>query len=177
SVVVFQCPAGAWSCTRLPAGARPYRRVMLVFAPVSSMKTSLRASKEGARHFHCSRSARTSSRFCSSAARSFFFVPLADSCQRAMDRGQVAVQVQLFSQLLERGVGLLAHELDEPLFELAPEQALAASAVVHGFDAAGALALSHQLGDEGARDFEAIGDLLISLLTLVTDGEDALAQV
>lgn len=94
-----------------------------------------------------------------------------------MDRGQVAVQVQLFSQLLERGVGLLAHELDEPLFELAPEQALAASAVVHGFDAAGALALSHQLGDEGARDFEAIGDLLISLLTLVTDGEDALAQV
>jgi hypothetical protein len=66
-VEVFQCPCGTAATNRCPSGARPYRRVILVVAQVSSMKTSRSGSKCGwaARQF--SRAAATSGRCCSAA--------------------------------------------------------------------------------------------------------------
>ena len=37
----FQRPSGAWSKHRSPTGARPYRRVLFAFAPLSSRNTKL----------------------------------------------------------------------------------------------------------------------------------------
>src|SRR5262245_9227167 len=40
NVDISQCPCGTAATSRCPRGARPYRRVMLVLAQVSSMKTN-----------------------------------------------------------------------------------------------------------------------------------------
>ena len=47
NVDVFQCPCGTAATRRCPRGARPYRRVMLVVAQVSSMKTNRSGSRSG----------------------------------------------------------------------------------------------------------------------------------
>src|SRR5665213_543508 len=71
-VVVFQCPCGAEAIQRLPLGARPQRRVMLVEVQVSSMKTSFSTSMLGNASAHARRACCTSSRSCSLACRVFF---------------------------------------------------------------------------------------------------------
>jgi hypothetical protein len=66
NVDIFQCSCGTTATSRCPRGARPYRRVTLVLAQVSSMRTSRSGSKCGwaARP---SRAAATSGRCCSAA--------------------------------------------------------------------------------------------------------------
>src|SRR5918995_2317627 len=71
-VVVFQCPRGMPTRSRLPLGARPRRRAMLVVAPVSSMKTSLAGSRSSWPSNQSSRLFRTSGRSCSAAWAVFF---------------------------------------------------------------------------------------------------------
>src|SRR5271165_208150 len=71
-VVVFQCPCGAEAIQRLPLGARPHRRVMLVDVHVSSIKTSFSTSIPGNASTHPRRACCTSSRSCSLACRVFF---------------------------------------------------------------------------------------------------------
>src|ERR1035437_10986137 len=71
-VVVFQCPCGAEAIQRLPLGARPQRRVMLVDVHVSSMNISLSTSIPGNASTHALRACCTSSRSCSLACRVFF---------------------------------------------------------------------------------------------------------
>jgi hypothetical protein len=46
-VVIFQCPCGTRPTSRLPRGARPRVRTILVLVPVSSMNTSRAGSSEG----------------------------------------------------------------------------------------------------------------------------------
>ena len=48
NVLVCQRPQGAWSWTRAPRGARPYRRSRLVVMPVSSRHTRWATSQVGA---------------------------------------------------------------------------------------------------------------------------------
>src|SRR5271157_4682160 len=86
-VVVFQCPWGAEAMQRLPLGARPQRRVMLVDVHVSSMNTSFSTSIRGKASTHARRASCTSSRSCSLACRVFFegeipFVQLMPQCAR-----------------------------------------------------------------------------------------------
>lgn len=51
-VVVWHWPIGALAWRRSPRGARPHRRVMFVFAPVSSRKTSRAGSNPPCRRRH-----------------------------------------------------------------------------------------------------------------------------
>src|SRR5271170_7519209 len=71
-VVVFQCPCGAEAIQRLPLGARPQRRVMLVDVHVSSINTSFSTSIAANDSTHARRACCTSSRSCSLACRVFF---------------------------------------------------------------------------------------------------------
>ena len=52
NVLVCQRPQGAWSWTRAPRGARPYRRSRLVVLPVSSSNTRWATSQVGAAACH-----------------------------------------------------------------------------------------------------------------------------
>ena len=70
---------------RLPLGARPQRRVMLVDVQVSSINTSFSTSIPGNDSTHARRACCTSSRSCSLACRVFFegqlpFVQLMPQC-------------------------------------------------------------------------------------------------
>jgi hypothetical protein len=70
---------------RLPLGARPQRRAMLVDVHVSSMNTSFYASIPGNASAHARRACCTFSRSCSLACRVFFegeipFVQLMPQC-------------------------------------------------------------------------------------------------
>ena len=65
NVLVCQRPQGAWSWTRAPRGARPYRRSRLVVMPVSSRHTRWATSQVGAAACHATRAAATSGRSCS----------------------------------------------------------------------------------------------------------------
>lgn len=71
-VMVFPCPNGAVAFRRAPLGARPWRRVILVLTPVSSMKTSRAGSMKGCAARRRSRAAATPGRSCSEAVRLFF---------------------------------------------------------------------------------------------------------
>ena len=64
NVLVCQRPQGAWSWTRAPRGARPYRRSRLVVLPVSSRNTRWATSQVGAAACHATRAAATSGRSC-----------------------------------------------------------------------------------------------------------------
>src|ERR1035438_9123577 len=108
-VVVFQCPCGAGAIQRLPFGARPQRRVMLVDVHVSSMNTSFSTSILGNASSHARRACCTSSCSCSLACRVFFegeipFVQLMP--QRAgLDRN--ALLGQPLTQFGQAQIGLL----------------------------------------------------------------------
>src|SRR6516225_10373722 len=71
-VVVFQWPCGTLSTSRLPCGALPYRRVILVVAAVSSMKISCFGSRVSCSFRKALRAAATSGRSCSAACTLFF---------------------------------------------------------------------------------------------------------
>jgi len=72
-VVVFQWPPGTVSKSRWPAGARPYCRVMLVLAPLSSKNTRRLGSTLRSFLFQAARCFFTSGRSCSLARSVFFF--------------------------------------------------------------------------------------------------------
>src|SRR5262249_12725925 len=65
-------PCGTLATSRVPLAHRPYRRVMLVLAQVSSMKTRRLGSMRPWYFFHCARRRATSGRSCSAACRLFF---------------------------------------------------------------------------------------------------------
>src|SRR5579875_2686459 len=71
-VSVRQRPWGALASSRWPRGERPWVRVMLVLAQVSSMKTRREGSSRPWYFFHCARRRATSGRSCSLACRLFF---------------------------------------------------------------------------------------------------------
>ena len=82
---VCQRPQGAWSWTRAPRGARPYRRSRLVVMPVSSRNTRWATSQVGAAACHATRAAATSGRSCSDG-RTVFFHGQAEGPHGAPDR-------------------------------------------------------------------------------------------
>src|SRR5664279_25942 len=107
-VVVFQCPWGAEAMQRLPLGARPQRRVMLVDVHVSSINTSFSTSIPGNDSTHARRACCTSSRSCSLACSVFFegetpFVHLMPQCA-GLDR--YALLGQSFAQFGQGKIGL-----------------------------------------------------------------------
>src|SRR5262249_39885636 len=71
-VNVRQRPCGSLAIKRLPRGARPWRRVILVLAQVSSMNTSRLGSSRPWYFFHWARRRAMSARSCSLAYRLFF---------------------------------------------------------------------------------------------------------
>src|SRR6185295_14738958 len=71
-VSVLQRPCGALAISLSPRGARPWVRVMLVLAQVSSMKTRREGSSRPWYFLHCARRLATSGRSCSLACRLFF---------------------------------------------------------------------------------------------------------
>ena len=71
-VVVRQWPWGTPTRRRSPLGARPRRRVILVFNPVSSMKIRRSESRSGCASNQAPRAAATSARSCSLAWADFF---------------------------------------------------------------------------------------------------------
>jgi hypothetical protein len=73
-VVVCQWPWGLLAWTRFPRGARPRRRVRLVFAPDSSRKINRAGSKPSWRRRHARRARAMSARSCSLARSVFFYL-------------------------------------------------------------------------------------------------------
>src|ERR1700733_15316269 len=71
-VSVCHLPNGALATRRWPLAHRPWVRVMLVFAQVSSMNTSRLGSIAALRAFHRSRRLAPSCQSCSEARRLFF---------------------------------------------------------------------------------------------------------
>src|SRR5215212_357294 len=71
-VSVRQRPCGTLATSRCPRTQRPWRRVILVFAHVSSRKTKRAGSSRLWYFFHCTRRRATSGRSCSLACRLFF---------------------------------------------------------------------------------------------------------
>jgi hypothetical protein len=108
-VVVCQWPWGLLAWTRSPRGARPRRRVRLVFAPDSSRKISLAGSKPSWRRRHTRRARAMSGRSCS-LARSVFFICQPHLLQRVVDGGQRAFQLRRRAQFLQGQVRLLAQQ-------------------------------------------------------------------
>src|SRR5450759_128813 len=72
NVSVFQVPNGTRPINRSPRGQRPYRRAMLVFTDVSSMKTRQEESSRPCSRIQRRRARATSVRFCTAARRVFF---------------------------------------------------------------------------------------------------------
>ena len=72
NVLVCHRAHGAWSWTRAPRRARPYRRRRLFVMPVSSRKTRRVGSQVGAAACHTTRAAATSGRSCSEGRTVFF---------------------------------------------------------------------------------------------------------
>jgi hypothetical protein len=73
NVVVSQRACGIGSINRVPIRLRPYGRVMLVLAHVSSMKTMRSGSIGGWLCFQQRRASATSLRCCSAGISVFFF--------------------------------------------------------------------------------------------------------
>src|SRR5215472_6507985 len=71
-VNVRQRPCGSLAIKRLPRGARPWRRVILVLAQVSSMNTKRLGSSRPWYFFHWARRRAISARSCSLACKVFF---------------------------------------------------------------------------------------------------------
>src|ERR1700753_880584 len=117
NVSVRHRPKGALATRRWPLAHRPWVRVMLVFAQVSSMKTSRLGSIAAWRAFHCSRRLATSGRSCSEARRLFFerhaFVLKKVPKGEIADR-QTAVG-ELFEQSPQRQVLLLSDPRQNPI--------------------------------------------------------------
>jgi len=93
---------------RCPLGARPWLRVILVDAHVSSINTSLSTSSLGRSSLHLRRAACTSSRSCSLACRVFFEgqIPSIQLVPQSADLGRNALSSQPFLHLGQGKTGL-----------------------------------------------------------------------
>ena len=98
NVLVCHRAHGAWSWTRAPRRARPYRRRRLFVMPVSSRKTRRVGSQVGAAACHTTRAAATSGRSCSEG-RTVFFDGHVQSRHRAPDRRQTGRRAERVLQL------------------------------------------------------------------------------
>src|ERR1700691_2514146 len=109
-----------------PPRARPRRRVILVWAPLSS--TNTRWARGSAANTSCQRAlfSATSDRFCLAAARVFFILPTQPP-QPEIDRGSAEGTIQARPQLRQRGVGPFGQNVVQTLFSLFREQRLAAT--------------------------------------------------
>src|SRR5262245_13171662 len=114
SVVVSHVPSGTLSTRRCPRGARPYRRVMAVFRPVSSRNTKRPGSTRRARPRKMARLCRTSGRPCSAARRTFFYRQL-QAEQGPGEGAEVDGGGQALVQLRQGRVGLFGDQDDEPV--------------------------------------------------------------
>ena len=103
NVLVCQRPQGAWSWTRAPRGARPYRRSRLVVMPVSSRHTRGATSQVGAAACHATRAAATSGRSCSDG-RTVFFNGQAEGPHGAPDRRHTRGRGEGVLQLSQRAI-------------------------------------------------------------------------
>lgn len=103
--MLCQRPQGAAACNRLPRGALPRNRVMLVFAALSSRKMSLQGSSPPWVRFQRRRALATSSRSCS-AARSVFFLCQSHVHEHVVNGGQRALQAQGLTQFGQGHIGL-----------------------------------------------------------------------
>ena len=103
NVLVCQRPQGAWSWTRAPRGARPYRRSRLVVMPVSSRNTRWATSQVGAAACHATRAAATSGRSCSDG-RTVFFNGQAEGPHGAPDRRHTRGRGEGVLQLSQRAI-------------------------------------------------------------------------
>src|SRR5207237_9134671 len=110
NVVVFQCPCGTAPTTRCPTGARPYRRVIFVLAPVSSMNTNRSGSSPGIRSAQTCRFSLTSGRSCS-AARMTFFERQLEASEVVEQRPDADLDPQPLAQLGEGRVRALPAQL------------------------------------------------------------------
>ena len=155
-VVVFQCPQGTAAGRRWPRRLRPRRRVMLVLAPVSSMKTSRSGFSQVCQLRHSRRLAATSARSCS-AARWLFFIAVAERLERGVDRlkrDPDTVLGQASLELGERDVRLPRHHLVQPLLA-APKKPLLLAADLAGRVATRLSPAPRQLDRARGTDIEA----------------------
>ena len=103
NVLVCRRPQGAWSWTRAPRGARPYRRSRLLVLPVSSSNTRWATSQVGAAACHATRAAATSGRSCSDG-RTVFFNGQAKGPYGAPDRRHTRGRGEGVLQLSQRAI-------------------------------------------------------------------------
>ena len=106
NVLVCHRAHGAWSWTRAPRRARPYRRRRLFVMPVSSRKTRRVGSQVGAAACHTTRAAATSGRSCSEG-RTVFFDGHVQGRHRAPDRRQTGRRAERVLQLGQGAIRLL----------------------------------------------------------------------
>ena len=117
-VVVFQWPQGVLPINRRPLRQRPRVRTILVLVPVSSMKTSLLASRPGWSAFHFCRACATSGRSCSAACSVFFEadpMPLEEPADRSLGRDQSKALANPLFKLLQGQIGFFRHKLQQPV--------------------------------------------------------------
>jgi len=175
-VVVHQCPAGALSTTRAPPMIRPYRRVMLVLAPLSSRKTRRCGSTWAMRSRHAARCAVTSGRSCSLACRDFFAMA-AQPLQCPMDRHDAGVDAGAIQQLLQRCVRLLVNPGPELVEFLAAELGGLASPATPGREVPARPSALQQPTYPCRADAEKLGNLLPCAALLITCPHDPFPQV
>ncbi len=94
-VELCQWPCGMALIQRWPTGQRPWRRAILVFKPVSLIKTRWRTSQSGCCLRQSFRAALTSGRSCS-AARVVFFIAQTELFQTVPQSGNANGNVQVF---------------------------------------------------------------------------------
>src|SRR5574340_748427 len=97
-VMTFQWPPGASSRHRAPPLARPYRRIILVVAPVSSRNTSFEGSQVFCHSCQRTLASLTSSRACSVANTVFFIAP-ALRADKTTERRVVDLDAALLPQM------------------------------------------------------------------------------
>src|SRR5580698_2289173 len=117
-VSVLRWPCGTWATRRWPLAQRPCRRVIFVFAQVSSMKIRRDAQTLPCRSCHCRRRRATSARSCS-LARRLFFKAEPGVIQEVPDTVVAHVhttRVQFPQQFAAGEVRLLCHPLTDPGF-------------------------------------------------------------
>src|ERR1700722_8800191 len=157
-VRVRHLPKGALATRRSPLAQRPWVRVMLVLAQVSSMKTSRLGSIVAWRAFHCSRRLATSGRSCSEARRLFFerhAFMLEKMPKRVIADHQAAVS-QLLEQSAQREIRLLDDPRKNPIPFARHKVGSAPTHFQHRRTADGALALG-PLHNTGDADHERLG--------------------
>src|SRR5262245_2857426 len=82
------------------------------------MKTRREALSAGCSAFNSARAAATSGRSCSAACRTFFkrdLVPIVEPPDRAGGDSELLLATQSVADLLQRQIGLLRHQIEQPL--------------------------------------------------------------